>query len=362
MAEGDEVLVFAPETAAPEHAGARVVGVPGLPFPPYPELRATLPDPRIAWELARFRPDLVHAVGPACLGVWGIAAASLLRLPIVASYHTDLPRYMPLHGLGWARRAAWPLIRGVHNAATLNLTPSRFTRNELLAHGIWNVGLWRGGVDTERFQPGRRSLAMRMRLSDARPDAPLLLYAGRLSPEKGLESLAWMLDALPGVRLALVGDGPDRARLQRVFAGLPVVFPGFLRGAELAAAFASADVFVMPSRTETLGFVVLEAMSSGCPVVAARAGGIPDLVQHGEDGILYDPDHPEQATEAVRELLADDTRRAFLARNGRKRAEQCTWAAETRKLRRAYAKAIRIHRGRSLAGRLLRRAPPALEA
>lgn len=356
---GHEVLVFAPETAQAQHAGARVVRVPGLPFPPYPELRATLPDPRIVWELARFRPDVVHAVGPACLGVWGIGAAKALRLPIVASYHTDLPGYMPLHGLGWAQPAAWPMIRTVHNAATLNLTPSRYTRNELLAHGIWNVGLWRGGVDTELFHPERRSLAMRERLCDGRPDAPLLLYAGRLSPEKNLESLAWLLDALPGVRLALVGDGPGRQRLERVFAGTPTHFAGFLRGEELATAFASADLFVMPSRTETLGFVVMEAMSAGTPVIAARAGGIPDLVEHDEEGILFDPERPDDLVESVRDLLAHRGRRQFLARNARKRAEECTWTAETRRLLRHYGKAIRLHRRSSLAARLLWPAPVA---
>jgi glycosyltransferase involved in cell wall biosynthesis len=360
-AEGDEVLVFAPENAVAEHAGARVIRVPGLPFPPYPELRATLPDPRIAWHLARFRPHVVHAVGPACLGVWGLASARALGLPGVASYHTDLPGYMPLHGLGWARPLAWPLIRAVHGAATWNLAPSRFTRNQLRAHGIYHVGLWRGGVDTELFHPARRSLAMRMRLTGGRPDAPLLLYAGRLSAEKNLASLAWVLDTLPDARLALVGDGPARPALERVFSGGRVAFPGFLRGEELAAAFASADAFVMPSRTETLGFVVLEAMSSGCPVVAADAGGIPDLVTHEEDGILYDPDRPEQAAAALRELLAHRGRRVFLARNARKRAEQCTWAAETRGLRRSYAKAIGLHRRSSPLSRWLTRAP-ALEA
>lgn len=357
--EGHEALVFAPENAVAECAGARVVRAPGLPFPPHPELRASLPDPRIAWELARFRPDVVHAVGPACLGVWGILAARALRLPVVASYHTDLPGYLPLYGLGWARPAAWPLLRAVHNAATLNLTPSRHTRAELMRHGIWNGGIWRGGVDTDLFHPRRRSLAMRARLSDGRPDAPLLLYAGRLSPEKNLASLAWALDAHPGARLALVGDGPARPALERVFAGTPTVFAGFLRGEELAAAFASADVFLMPSRTETLGFVVLEAMSAGTAVVAARAGGIPELVTHEEDGLLYDPDRPGELAGALAGLLEHRGRRAFLARNGRKRAEECGWPVETRRLLRHYDLAIRLHRRGSLAARLLWRQPAA---
>lgn len=109
--QGHEVLVFAPATAVPGHAGARVVRVPGPAFPPYPALRLSAPHPRIPWELARFGPDVVHAVGPACLGIWGIAAARTLGLPVVASYHTDLPRYAPLHGLGFARGAIWPLLR-----------------------------------------------------------------------------------------------------------------------------------------------------------------------------------------------------------------------------------------------------------
>src|SRR4030095_10326674 len=120
-----------PDTALPRHGGARIVRVPSLPFPKYPGVRVSLPDVRVAAELARFAPDVVHAVGPACLGVLGIAAARALRLAIVASYHTDFPRYLPGYGLGFAERAIWPLIRAVHGAAHWNLCPSRFTQEEL---------------------------------------------------------------------------------------------------------------------------------------------------------------------------------------------------------------------------------------
>lgn len=340
VADGHEVLLFAPDNAVAEHPGIRVVRIASLPFPRYPGLRARLPDPRIAFEVARFGPHVVHAVSPACLGVFGVVAARSMGLPIVASYHTDFPRYLAGYRLGFAQRAIWPLIRAVHNAAHVNLCPSRFTRGELCAHGVEPVGLWRGGVDPERFHPRHRSLAMRMRLTDGRPDAPLLLYVGRLAPEKSVETLAWVLDENPDARLALVGDGPARARLERVFRGAPVHFAGFLRGTELAAAFASADVFLMPSTTETLGFVVLEAMSAGTPVVAANAGGIPDLVAHGENGILYDPSRLDGPVEPVRQLLASRPMRAHFARMGRKTAENCTWEAETRKLVTSYEEAI----------------------
>ena len=245
--QGHQVLVFAPQDAVAEHAGARVVRIPGLRFPPYPELRISAPDPRILAELWRFSPDVVHAVGPVLLGTWGLAAAGLLGVAAVASYHTDLPRYAPLHGLGFAKGAIWPLLRRVHGRAVLNLAPSRHTARELEANGIPDVGLWRGGVDTELFHPSRRSLVMRMRLSGGRPDGPILLYAGRVSPEKNLELLGDALDAVPGTRLAIVGDGPARSELERAFAGRPVHFLGFLRGEELAAAFASRTTPGRPS-------------------------------------------------------------------------------------------------------------------
>ncbi len=351
---GHEALVFAPDPAVAEQAGARVVRVPSLPFWPYPGVRGALPDPRIALELARFRADVVHVVGPVCLGVYGVLAARALRLPLVASYHTDLPRYLPLYGLGFAARVGWPLLRRLHNAAHLNLCPSTATRAELRRQGIHSVSIWRGGVDTERFHPARRSTAMRLRLGGGRADAPLLLYVGRLAPEKRLDSLCAVLDALPDARLAFVGDGPDRHRLKRCFARRPVTFTGFLSGDELAAAYASADVFVMPSTTETLGFVVLEAMSSGLPVVAAAAGGLVDLVRHGSNGVLYDPTRPGESVAAVRELCADRDRRRSLAQQARKTAEDATWPEETRRLvdsyRTAIARAQRAARRTALRG------------
>ena len=133
--QGHEVRVFAPQGSVPLHEGARVIGIPGLPFPPYPGLQVAAPDPRILAELVRFRPNVVHAVGPVCLGFWGILAAQALRIPILASYHTDLPSYLPGYGMGWLSPAVWPLIRNVHNRAHVNLAPSRHTAKELEAPG-----------------------------------------------------------------------------------------------------------------------------------------------------------------------------------------------------------------------------------
>jgi glycosyltransferase involved in cell wall biosynthesis len=335
---GHQVSVFAPGDAAAV-PGVKVVRVPSLPFPPYPGLAAGLPDPRITARLAWWRPDVVHAVGPVCLGAWGALAARALGLPLVASFHTDLVRYVAGYRLGFAAKALAAWLRALHGLAHVNLCPSSETRRELVEQGVPRVGIWRGGVDAERFHPEKRSLAMRARLSEGRPDQPLLLYVGRLAREKSIESLAWVMDTLPEARLALVGDGPDKPRLERVFAKLPVHFAGFLAGDELAEAYASADVFVMPSRTETLGFVALEAMASGVPVVAADAGGLRDLVRHGENGLLYEPRNRKGALAPIQQLLASRGLRLELARMGRKTAENASWEAETHRLVAAYEEA-----------------------
>ncbi len=354
-AQGHEVLVLAPDSPLRDYAGAEIVSVPGLPFPPYPGLRLALPEPRIGWALRRFRPDVVHAVGPAVLGVWGMLAARALALPIVASYHTDLPNYAERHGLGFVKPLVWPLIRWVHNLADYNLTPSTVTRDELRAHGVEDVGIWRGGVDCDRFHPRRRSLEMRMRLTGGHADRPVVLYAGRLSPEKNLDVLRLVHEAAPQAHLAFVGDGPARADLERGFASLPATFTGFLHGEELAAAFASADLFFMPSTTETLGFVVLEAAAAGVPAVAAQAGGLPDLVRHYENGLLYDPASPIDGAKAAAELLGQDGLRGELALRARRDAEGCDWESETRGLVRSYQKGICSHAHTGIGGRIHRR-------
>ncbi|NNL84234.1 MAG: glycosyltransferase [Myxococcales bacterium] len=338
--KGHEVLLFGPADAASEVAGAEVVRIPGVPFPLYPGVRMSAPDPRMVSAMHRFAPQVVHLVGPACLGVWGLVSAKLLGLPTVASYHTDFPGYLRRYGCGDLAEVLWPVLRWIHNAADLNLTPSQQTRAELRAHGFNHVEIWRGGVDTDRFHPNKRSLEMRDRLSGGLPDGPVILYAGRIAPEKNLGCLRRLIRAVPDARLAVVGDGPDRTALEKALAPHRTTFLGFLRGEELAAAYASADLFFMPSTTETLGFVVLEAMSAGLPVVAANAGGLPDIVAHGENGVLFDPEDLEAAILGIRETLDRDFVRQHYALQARKTALRSSWPAETAALENNYRKAI----------------------
>jgi glycosyltransferase involved in cell wall biosynthesis len=340
---GDEVLVFAPAGGAPRWHGAEVVSAPSIPLPMYPEIVLGMPRPALRSRLAKFAPDVVHAVNPAVLGAGGILYARSLGLPVVASFHTHLPRYLHHYGLGLFEPLAWDLLRSLHNQAVINLCISRPIADELQARGLERIEVgWRGGVDTALFHPVRASREMRERLSDGKPDAPVVIGVGRLSAEKGLDLFGPLLDNLPGARVALVGDGPHRQVLEAQFARRPVHFAGYLAGEELATAVASADVLVFPSQTDTLGLVLLEAMAAGTPVVAANSGGIPEVVRHGFNGRLFPPGDAVAAASEVARLLYDPLARELLRVAARREAERWTWAAAIEDLRGWYRRAIEI--------------------
>jgi len=334
---GDEVLIFCPEGAPDIYMGAQVVGVPAMPLPLYPELKLALPRPAVAEALDRFQPDLVHVVNPAVLGLGGIWLAKTKAYPLVASYHTHLPKYLEHYGMGMLEPLLWELLKAAHNQARLNLCTSTAMVQELSEKGIQHTDLWQRGVDTELFQPALRSETMRARLLNGQSDTgKLLLYIGRLSAEKQIERIRPVLEAMPDARLALVGDGPYRQQLEKIFAGTPTHFVGYLAGQDLAAAYASGDAFLFPSSTETLGLVLLEAMAAGCPVVGANRGGIPDIVSDGVNGCLYEPNQEGSLAAAVERLLGDASQRAQLRQNAREEAERWGWAGATEQLRGYY--------------------------
>ncbi|HEY9633779.1 MAG TPA: glycosyltransferase family 1 protein [Coleofasciculaceae cyanobacterium] len=333
---GDQVLVVSPDGGLKEYKGAKIYGVSGFPLPLYPELKLALPRPSIGVALEKFKPDLIHVVNPAVLGLAGLYYAKMMQIPLVASYHTHLPQYLHHYGLGMLEGVMWELIKASHNQAQLNLCTSTAMVQQLHEHGIERLDLWQRGVDTETFYPELASEEMRSHLSQGHPESPLLLYVGRLGAEKEIERIKPVLEAIPDARLALVGDGPNRSALEKHFAGTPTHFVGYLTGKELGSAFASADAFVFPSRTETLGLVLLEAMAAGCPVVAARSGGIPDIVTDGVNGYLFDPADENGAIAATVRLLEQQQERETLRQNARAEAERWSWASATRQLQNYY--------------------------
>lgn len=341
-AHGHTALMFAPEGAPDHYAGTPIVGLPAFAFPLYPDLRLVPPIMNVERRLADFHPDIVHIVNPAFLGLVGLRHARNLNVPVVASYHTDLPGYTHIYRLSWFRNTLWAYFRWLHNQADLNLAPSHFTRRELEAHGFERVGVWSHGVDTTQFHPARRSAEWRAQLTDGHPDAPLLLYVGRLAVEKRIEWLRPVLDALPQVCLAIVGDGPLRPTLEKQFAGTPTVFTGYLRGDDLAAAYAAANLFTFPSANETFGNVVLEAMASGLAVIAPRAGGPVDLITQGINGFLCAPDDQTEWLTLIHQCVVEEP--IMIQRMGqhaRSFAESRSWEAVFNGLLHDYAKLLR---------------------
>ncbi|NUN66030.1 glycosyltransferase [Pseudanabaena biceps] len=335
---GNQVLVFSPDGGLTEYCGAKVYGVSAFDFPLYPELKLALPRPSIGHALEQFKPDIVHIVNPAILGMAGLYYAKSMNYPLMASYHTHLPQYLQHYGLGFLEGLMWELVKNTHNQAALNLCTSTAMIEELRLHGVERLDLWQRGVDTVQFHPRFKNAEMRSRLTQGHPEDTLFLYVGRLSAEKEIQQILPVLQSIPNSRLALVGNGPYRQELEKIFAGTNTNFVGYLRGDDLAAAFASSDAFLFPSRTETLGLVLLEAMAAGCPVVAANSGGIPDIVTNGINGYLFEPDEDRGLVLATQKLLQNRDERMCI--EARLEAEKWGWEAATRQLQNYYEQTI----------------------
>ena len=325
QAKGHQVLLFGPPGGPQEYAGAEIVGVGGPRFPLYPELRINIPR-RFVWEkIKAFQPDLVHIVSPFFLGPFGFSYARRLNVPILASFHTHVPSYVRHYGGAFVEPIVWSYLRAMHNLADVNLCQSTETLRDLRSHGFERVRWWQRGIDTRRFTPGPRDMALRARLTDGNPDELLVLYVGRHSPEKRLDLIRDPLASVPGARLAMVGGGPSHEQLKRHFRGTRTTFPGFMRGEELVDAYRAADVFLFPSTTETFGLVALEAMACGVPVIAANTGGVLDIIRDGENGLLFNPERPAEIGALLRRLQQQPALRERLAEQGLQHARSRSW-------------------------------------
>lgn len=325
---GHDPLVIAPEPASdlprPDRAlPYPVVRVPSMAVPVYPGLRVGMPGPRLRAALAEHRAGIVHLAGPFVLGASAGAIASRLGLRSVAVYATDMAAYARAYHTGSGGQAAcWWRLRRIHNRVDRNLAPSSASAADLRAHGIERVCVWGRGVDTRRFDPAKRCPRLRAALA---PGGEVIVgYVGRLATEKRLDLLREVA-ALPGTRLVIVGAGPAEAAARRALPG--ALFLGARHGEELAATYASLDIFVHSGPHETFGNTLQEAAASGLPVVAPAAGGPLDLVADGETGFLVGPGDAQALAGAVSRLVSDPGLRDEQGQAARRRMLGRTWAA-----------------------------------
>lgn len=339
---GHKVAIVAPRYPGYSPADSSELRIPSASFPPYPAIRLSVPRfGAVARFLDPFAPDVVHVATEGPLGLTGRRYAVRRGIPLVTSYHTNFPQYARHYGAGIVEPLVWKWLRWFHRPAVLTQTPGEAVAAELKRRGIGRPIVWGRGVDTEHFTPARRSVGWRRWLAGG-DDTAIVLHVGRLAPEKNIDVLAEAWAAARdrvGQRATFViaGDGPEKHRL---LTHLPWVrHLGFLDRDKLADVYASADICVLPSRTETCGLVALEAMASGLAVVAADAGGFRESIAHRRTGLLVAPDDAIGFASDILSLVIAPQRRAEIATAARAAAVARDVAPENLELIKQYASA-----------------------
>jgi phosphatidylinositol alpha 1,6-mannosyltransferase len=327
-AEGHDAIVIAPTAPSGRHNGFRVIRTPAIPFMQFP---VGIPNLSLQATLADYQPDVVHVASPFLLGGQAIAAANRLGIPTVAIYQTDIAGYLQRYGMQFARPLVDRMVAAIHSPATLNLAPTPETAAYLLKLGVPRVGIWGRGVDLDLFHPQRRIPRAANHSSRSHPEPVTVGFVGRLAPEKQVHKMK-SLFGVPNTRFVVVGDGPERRRLEADFAGHPVTFTGALRGDALADAYAGLDVFVHFGTEETFGQTIQEAQATGLPVVAPASGGPRFLIDHGVTGFLADPFEPATFVDHVRDLATDAALRARVGEAARRSVLKKSWAANNAQL------------------------------
>ncbi len=308
---GHRVSVVRPRQGEADTGNEHEVPLPGLPLPGYPGLRFGLPAGRRLRKLwGQRRPDLVHVVTEGPLGWSAVNVARRLGIPVTSGFHTNFDRYSVHYGLGWMRPALAAYLRSLHRRTQATMVPTEALAADLAGEGIAGVRVVGRGVDTRLFDPQRRSAELRASwLGEASSVGPVCLYVGRLAAEKNLALVEKAFSAIqvwhPQARMMWVGDGPSRKALQEKHPDH--LFAGMRLGEELAAHYASADLFLFPSLTETYGNVVAEAMASGLPVIAYRSAAAAELIEHRCNGCVVTPgDERAYVEEALWMLESED--------------------------------------------------------
>lgn len=324
-------------------ADPRIKCSKGIPLPEYSDCRLTLPWlPRLSGFMDAFKPDLIHLATEFGVGVMGRTYARSRRVPIVSSYHTNIDQYIRYYpSLSPLKGNVNSYFKWFHRRSRRIFVPTDDTKGHLQSIGYANLAIWSRGIDTELFSQSKRSDAFRIRYG--LEGKTVVLYVGRVAPEKDVEFLPETMRRVQAQHqnavLVVIGDGPYLPAL-KAESPAGTVFTGFLRGEELAQAYASSDVFFTPSSTETFGNVALEAMASGLPVVAANAGGFQNIIQHGVNGLLSTPRDAGGFADAISSLAAKPAVAGKMGQHAVETANKRSWKSVFDQLLSDYERAL----------------------
>ncbi|MBW2990371.1 glycosyltransferase family 1 protein [Candidatus Woesearchaeota archaeon] len=325
--------------------GAEVVKVDSVSLPFYKDYKMSLPTwAKVDRRLKKFKPDLIHIMSPCSLGYYAMTYAKMRRIPLVTTYHTHFASYAKYYKVDFLKMLGWKYLKQIYNQCVKVYVPSKHVLSELKKHKIKNLAYLPHGVDTKTFNPKHRSKKWRKKVGGEKKT--ILLYVGRLVWEKDLLVLARAYNLLRKKRkdfeMVLIGDGPIKDDLIKMMPGAK--FLGAKYGKDLYTAYASADIFVFPSTTETFGLVTVEAMASGLVPVVAEEAGSKTLVEHEVNGLLTKPRDSVDFARKVYHLLGNVKKRKSLASNALGFAKQQDWDIVFTKLLRSYKKVIAVNR------------------
>lgn len=326
----------------------------GCPIPLYPDLRLGLASTAtLRHRFERTQPEVVHVATEGPLGWSALRAARSLGLPVTSDFRTNFHQYSRYYRMGWLAPVVYDYLRRFHNQGQHTFVPTQALRHELAGAGFERLEVVGRGVDTTLFTPDKRSAALREAWGAG--DGPVLLCVGRLAAEKNVGLALCAFDAVrqrvPDATMVVVGDGPLRKRLEAEYPG--VRFVGALRGDELAAHYASADLFVFPSLSETFGNVTLEALASGLPVVAFDTAAAADHVDDCDSGLLAPVGDDKAFVAAVCSLASQHRDLGPLRAQARRSALKAHWGEVLGRFEAHLVDAVAAHAGGVRAGAAL---------
>lgn len=339
----------------PPEPDADMRPVSSIPFPLYRDYRLSVCSTRTIRKLLQeIQPDAIHIHSPCTLGRAAVHAAQSLGIPAIATYHTHFPTYCKYYKVKFLAPVIWRYLRSLYNRCDGVIVPSKTTIDDLSSHGIKNLVHIPHGVDTGLFSPDhwsrewRESVGVKRRhpgksgRSRAAKEKKIVTFVGRLVWEKNLKLLAEaakLVATRDNIQFVIVGDGPARHKFQQMMPN--AYFTGFLGEKDLPVAYASSDIFVFPSLTETFGNVTVEAMASGLPVICASAGGARDLVKDGVNGFLTHAHDPRDLAQAIDQLVLKADLRKKMGQAALEMADQFKWENSIGKYHKLYSKLIR---------------------